>query len=406
MKQRILIFYDHFYPSYKAGGPTQSLVNLVRELHDVYELFVVCKPHERGEHTLLPGIIANSWMEWERRGEEKVKSEDQVEDKVKVEDKVEAKAKVFYWQYGWGVKSELLTILDTISPDVVYINGIYSLYFNFFPLWYAVQYKAKKKSLKIVLSARGMLHDGALSQKSSKKKLFLSVFKLLGLHRVVRWHATDVREAGFIEAAMGKRVDVGVAANFPNLLPVVACPVKEANALVLGTVALISPMKNHLAVLQALQQCKANINWFIYGPVKDEAYWNECKMLIDQLPSNINVVYKGELPPPQLREAMQQFQVFIMPSKSENFGHAIMEALSAGKPVITTTTTPFGDLEKANCGFAVDPAHLVEGLEKAIDRFAAMNAEEFSNASKATQVYLAAKTDAASLRAAYNMLFN
>lgn len=382
MKQRILIFYDHFYPSYKAGGPTQSLVNLVRELHDVYELYVVCKPHERGETTVLQGINVNTWMEWE------------------------GKAKVYYWQYGWGTKAQLLNLLDTVSPDVVYINGIYSLYFNFFPLWYAVQYKAKKKSLRIVLSARGMLHDGALSQKSSKKKLFLFVFKLLGLHRVVRWHATDNREAVFIQKAMGKRIDAAVAANFPNLLPVIDGPAKEPNALVLGTVALISPMKNHLAVLQALQKCTARVTWFIFGPVKEEAYWNECKVLIDQLPSNINVVYKGELPPPQLQYAMQQFQVFIMPSKSENFGHAIMEALSAGKPVITTITTPFADLEKLNCGSAVDPDQLVEGLQKAIDSFAAMNAEQFIKVFNATQVYLAAKTDAAGLRAAYHLLFN
>ncbi len=387
MKQRILIFYDHFYPSYKAGGPTQSLVNLVRELHNEYELFVVCKPHERGETSLLEGIQVNTWMAWGKEDDKE-------------------KAKVYYWQYGWGTKTQLLNLLDEVSPDVVYINGIYSLYFNFFPLWYALQYKAKKKSLRIVLSARGMLHEGALSQKSGKKKLCLFVFKLLGLHKVVRWHATDEREASFIHTAMGKSVDVKVAANFPNLLPVVDGPAKEANALVLGTVALISPMKNHLAVLQALQQSTANISWFIYGPVKEETYWNECETLSGQLPSNIKVVYKGELPPPQLQEAMQQFQVFIMPSKSENFGHAIMEALSAGKPVITTTTTPFGDLEKSNCGFAINPDQLVEGLQKAIQTFAVLNADAFTVSANATQGYLSTKTNAASLRAAYHTLFN
>ncbi len=382
MKQRILIFYDHFYPSYKAGGPTQSLVNLVRELHDDYELYVVCKPHERGETTVLPRIEVNTWTIWEN------------------------KAKVYYWQYGWGVKAQLLDLLDAISPDVVYINGIYSLYFNFFPLWYSVQYKAKKKNLRIVLSARGMLHEGALSQKSGKKKPFLFLFKLLGLHKVVCWHATDEREANFIQSAMGKKVEVKVAANFPNLLPVVAGPTKKEHELYLGTVALISPMKNHLAVLQALQHCTATIYWFIYGPVKDDAYWNECKSLMAQLPPNIAVVYKGELPPPQLQEAMQTFQMFIMPSKSENFGHAIMEALSAGKPVITTTTTPFVDLEEANCGVAIDPDQLVEGLQKCIQSFAAMDAADFSVCVQATQTYLNKKTDTVALRAAYQSLFS
>ncbi len=379
------------------------MVNLVRELHDVYELYVVCKPHERGETALLEGIQVNTWMEWEK---EEVDEDVEVKAKAEVEVEDKVKARVYYWQYGWGAKSQLLDLLDALSPDVVYINGIYSLYFNFFPLWYAVQYKTKKRHLKIVLAARGMLHGGALSQKSIKKKPFLFLFKLLGLHQQVCWHATDEREANFIRSAMGTKVEVKVAANFPNLLPVVAGPEKKDHELYLGTVALISPMKNHLAVLHALQHIAANISWFIYGPVKDEAYWNECKVLIDQLPSNITVVYKGELPPPQLRDALQQFQVFIMPSKSENFGHAIMEALSAGKPVITTTTTPFGDLEESKCGFAIAPAHLVEGLQKAIQAFAVMGAEAFATSSQATQVYLSSKTDAASLRAAYHSLFH
>ncbi|MBK8087397.1 MAG: hypothetical protein IPK31_05310 [Chitinophagaceae bacterium] len=56
LKKRILIFYDHFYPAYKAGGPVQSLVNLVRELYKDYDFFIVCKPHEMNETEKLDGI--------------------------------------------------------------------------------------------------------------------------------------------------------------------------------------------------------------------------------------------------------------------------------------------------------------------------------------------------------------
>jgi glycosyltransferase involved in cell wall biosynthesis len=382
LKKRILIFYDHFYPSYKAGGPTQSLVNIARELYTDYNLYIVCKPHERGETILLPGITPNHWTEWE------------------------GKAKVYYWQYELGNRSNLQQLIYEVAPDVVYVNGIYSLYLNFFPLWYAVQYKNEKKAVKIVLAARGMLHDGALSQKSLKKKLYLFLFKMFGLHKKVCWHATDEREATFIKSSMGNIINVKVAANFPNFLPITPGPAKKGNELFLGTVALISPMKNHLAVLQALQHCTANVHWAIFGPIKDETYWKTCTQVIEKLPPNIHVTYKGELPPPQLKEAMQQFQVFIMPSKSENFGHAIMEALSAGKPVITTTTTPFADLEKANCGFAIDPDQLVEGLQKSITAYALMNAEQFAMASTATHDYLSIKSDVVTLRAAYHSLFN
>ncbi|MEJ8842235.1 glycosyltransferase family 4 protein [Lacibacter sp. H375] len=382
MKQRILIFYDHFYPSYKAGGPTQSLVNLVRELYEVYDFYVVCKPHEMGDVGLLNGITADHWNEWEGR------------------------AKVFYWHYSWSTKNTLQKLIKDISPDAVYVNGLYSLYFNFLPLYYAKQLKSELGQLTIVLSARGMLHPGALSQKAIKKKIYLLLFRLLGIPEMVTWHATDDNERNFIKLTMGDKMRITVAANFPNLQPISARPHKQPGKLLLGTIALISPMKNHLEVLRSLTKAKGSIEWHIFGPVKDDTYWKNCEAMIQQLPSNIKVIYHGELPPHLLTKAMEQFQVFIMPSKSENFGHAIVEALSAGKPVITTTTTPFADLEVFGCGFAITPEKLSEGLQEAIGKFAAMDESEFNNVAASTQKYIDQKIEKSSLKKAYYSLFN
>ena len=246
MNKRILIFYDHFYPSYKAGGPTQSLVNLVRELYEVYDFYIVCKPHEMGERELLTNIVVNKWSGWE-----------DVKNKVKVETEAEFRAKVYYWQYGWKQRRELKQLIEDVRPDVMYVNGLYSLYFNFLPLFYAVKLKQINPSLNIVLSARGMLHPGALSQKSFKKKIYLHLLRRLKIHRMVRWHATDQQELQFIKQAMGNEAEVRAAANFPNLLDVTDRPLKKAGTLIMGTVALISPMKNHLEVLKALQQLSA-----------------------------------------------------------------------------------------------------------------------------------------------------
>ncbi len=357
------------------------MVNLVRELHEVVDFYVVCKPHEMGETSTLPAIELKQWNNWE------------------------GKATVYYWEYGFKQRAELQQLIKEVVPDVIYINGLYSLYFNFLPLFYAVKLKRRKPSLNIVLSARGMLHPGALSQKAAKKKIYLHLFRLLNIHRSVVWHATDKQELQFIKTEMGNKMEVRIAANFPNLLVMAQRPVKIEQELILGTVALISPMKNHLEVLKALQQITAKIEWHIFGPVKDEDYWESCKALIPSLLANITVVYHGELPPHLLPAAMDQFQVFIMPSKSENFGHAIVEALSAGKPVITTTTTPFGDLELFNCGFALPPEDLQEGLKQAITRFTQMNEEEFTKAVTGTAAYIDQKIEKESLKKAYYSLF-
>jgi glycosyltransferase involved in cell wall biosynthesis len=173
----------------------------------------------------------------------------------------------------------------------------------------------------------------------------------------------------------------------------------------MGTVALISPMKNHLAVLNALKNISSTVIWHIYGPVKDAAYWKECEQLIQQLPSTIKVHYHGELPPTELTTAMQQIQLFIMPSKSENFGHALLEALSAGKPVITTDTTPFKDLQKVTAGFTVRVSKLEEQLPVAIEQFAAMKPEQFAAYCEGAASFARSFVDVGVMKEQYRVLF-
>lgn len=381
MKKRILIFYDHFYPAWKAGGPVQSLVNLVRQLHTDYELYVICKPHEMNEQATLPGIFVNKWTDWE------------------------GKASVYYRDYGNSNSEQLKELIHSVKPDAIFINGLFSLHFTIRPLQKAVAYCKQHANCKLILSARGMLHPGALSQKSFKKKIFLAFFKLAGWHKAVHWHATDEQELQFIKQQFGENMRVLVAGNFPNLLPVTSMPEKKTNELIMGTIALISPMKNHLAVLQSLQKSTSSIQWHIYGPVKDAAYWKECEEFMTTLPQHIKVVYHGELSPSDKTKAMQQFQVFIMPSKSENFGHALLEALSAGKPVITTNTTPFKYLQHTNAGFTADINQLHEDLSIAIADFSAINETELTERSKAAASFGAGFVDTNLIKQQYQTLF-
>lgn len=381
MKKRVLIFYDHFYPAYKAGGPVQSLVNLIRQMHQQLDFFVVCKPHEMNETGVLPGIKVNEWNNWEQI------------------------AKVMYWNYRESSRNTLQDLYKEVRPDIIFINGLFSLHFNLLPLRAAISFNGKYNDCKVVLSARGMLHPGALSQKKFKKKIFLFLFKLFGWQHKVQWHATDEQELKFIQQQFGELTNIKVAGNFPNLLTQATAPVKREHALIMGTVALISPMKNHLQVLKALQSVQANIVWHIYGPVKEEAYWQQCKQLIQQLPSNIAVHYHGELPPAELSKTMEEFQLFIMPSKSENFGHAILEALSAGKPVITTNTTPFKNLQQVKAGYTVAVDQLETELPRAIQHFASMQQHEFNDCSKAAAEYARTFVSTDQLQQQYQHLF-
>lgn len=379
--KKILIFYDHFYPAYRAGGPVQSLVNFVRAMYQEYDCHVVCRSHEAGSQDTLPGIIPNRWNNWEQ------------------------KAKVYYWGPEQHSLQHLEQLLAQVQPHVVFINGIYSVFYNILPLYASLKYRKTHPQCVVVVSARGMLLKGALAQKALKKKIFLLAFRLLRWPAKIQWHATDSQEAASIKEQFGNRVRVGVAENFPNILPNIPGPSKHAGSLVLGTIALVGPMKNHLKVLEALQQSRHQITWHIYGPLLNPAYWQTCEAVLRRLPANISVHYHGAIPPPQVPEVMRNFQVFIMPSQSENFGHALFEALSAGKPVITTDTTPFKNLQEHKAGFTIPLSNIDIALANTIGTFAEMDAAAFDQYVSGAVQYAQSRFDRNVVRHQYKQLF-
>src|SRR5258705_9707817 len=159
-------------------------------------------------------------------------------------------------------------------PAYLFIMGIYSWPFNFKPLLYC-------KRVKKIISVRGMLHPEALAQKNFKKKIYLLLWKILGLHKKNIFHATDGKEREYIQQVFGPKTRVVVAANFPRVLQQQPVAEKNAGALKLVSIALISPMKNILLVMEVLGSGKGEVasagkeesssEYNIYGPVKDKS---------------------------------------------------------------------------------------------------------------------------------------
>lgn len=283
------------------------------------------------------------------------------------------------------------------NPDIIFINGIYSWYFNLVPLLFC------KVSRKVV-SARGMLHPGALTQKKIKKYIYLTLWKILRLNRCCDFHATNREEKKYIQNTFGKKANVFIAQNFPTILLMQQGLQKKEGTLKLVSIALISEMKNHLLVLKALMNCDCSINYSIYGPIKDQTYWNSCIEQIKQLPKNMTVNYHGDIPPHQIEQALALSHVFILPSKSENFGHAIYEALSCGKPVITSMATPWNNLRSSKAGINVTPENPME-LSAAIKYFAAMGNDEFTQWTYGANKYAEEAINIEDIKEQYRKMF-
>jgi glycosyltransferase involved in cell wall biosynthesis len=368
---KIFISIPWFLPAFRAGGPIQSIANLVKEYRKDVEYYIFC-----GDTDLNGGALENVTIgEWTR-----------FNDYTSV-----------WYADNKKASDSLVRQAEDLKPDIIYIVGMYSWHYNIVPMIFC---KAPKK----ILSTRGMLHPGALSQKKWKKKMYLQLFKLFEYHYKIIFHATDEDERNYISSYFGSTAQIFTAGNFPNNIGELPVASNQVGQLKLITIALISPMKNILPVLDALEKITALIQYDIYGPVKDFNYWEQCKEKIKALPGNITVSYHKEIEPSKVKEALAQSHVFILPSKSENFGHAIYEALSAGLPVITSNNTPWNHLQSSLAGINASPEIQAE-LVQAIDFFAAMDESTLAKWRRGALTYAANAIDLEKLRYQYDTMF-
>jgi glycosyltransferase involved in cell wall biosynthesis len=368
---KVVIFIDWFAPAYKAGGPIQSIVNLVNQPIEAVQYRIVCSNKDLDGQP-LKDIPTNQWVRFNEHTEVWYNSKNR---------------KIF----------RLLKEVSAWQPEIFFINGIYSMYYNFLPLIFG---KANKK----IISARGMLHDGALSQKRLKKKIYLFIWKSLGLHKRYCFHATNSEEKEFIQQAFGKSTIVHVVPNLPRILHLPVKTQRQNNALQVVSIGLISPMKNYLKVIEALADCSEGVIYTIYGAVKDAGYWKQCTEQMRNLPQHITVIYKGDIPSIDVPKALEAADVFILPSKSENFGHAIYEALTAGKPVITSHNTPWNGLKEAKAGFNVSPESNYE-LSEAICFFARADENQLTEWSTGAKAYAERSIDIHKIKSQYKKMF-
>ena len=120
------------------------------------------------------------------------------------------------------------------------------------------------------------------------------------------------------------------------------------------------------------------------------------------MPSNIIVKYWNELAPEDVQNTLAENHIFIMPSKSENFAHAIAEALGMGKPVITSHGTPWNFLKENNAGENVEKTKI--DILNAIEFFAKLSNDEYQKYSTASICYFNKRNNTKNLIKEYHNL--
>jgi glycosyltransferase involved in cell wall biosynthesis len=375
----ILLFADWFEPGYKAGGPIRSCVNFVHQMKERYTTYVFTTDRDLGETAPYTNVEADKWVEYSKG------------------------VKVFYCSPAKLSWAHILQQVKSINPHFIYLNSMYSRFFTIYPL---LMRRLGLINSKIILAPRGMLKESAVQFKSGKKKVFLSAFRYMGLHRFIHFHATDKTEVNDVKRYFGVQAQVTLASNFPGAIKdYPGSIVKKKDELSVIFVGRLHPVKNLDFLLRALQLLRENVLLTVVGNAEDGSYVEQCKEIVKGFPPNIQVKFAGEIPNNQLGKIITQHHIFALPTQGENFGHAIFEALAAGKPVLISDQTPWRHLEKAKAGWDIplqQPEQFTAALQKAVD----LDQTEYEVLSRGAWQFVKEFVQQSELQTAYNNIFS
>jgi len=234
------------------------------------------------------------------------------------------------------------------NSEIIHIFGIWTP-------WFIKTFNTAKKLKKIVVvSPLGATEPWALDQKKIKKKIAWLLYQKKYLDRADYLHATSEDEKKHL-LELGVKAPIIILPHGIEIVP----EKKIVNLKKSKKAIFFSRIHEKKGLLELVNSWKIlNIpNWTleIYGPVSDSVYLNKVKKLIkyQNLESKI-IIYEPVYEIKKKKAILQNADCFILPSKSENFGLSIGEALSYGLPTLTTTATPWSLIKKYNAGIIFD----------------------------------------------------
>jgi len=344
-KIKILIFIDWFEPGFKAGGPIRSISNFVSNFHKELDIFIITSDRDLGDTSSYVNIELNTWI----------------------------KTNLFSIFYSTPNYLNFKTInkwIKDLMPKWIYLNSMYSYRFSILPMLVTI---SSSNKINILLAPRGMLKPSAMEYKKTKKTVYLSLFRLFGFYKKLTFQATSEYESRDIRMLFGANCKIVTLCNLSGVqtafVPIRDKISKSIKVLYIGR---IHPIKNLNFVLKTLNEVSSSVSLTVIGESLNDSYWLECSDIISKLRSDFKVTYIDKVPHSKIESVIHEHHLFFLPSKGENFGHSILESLSAGRPVLISDQTPWIDLTGDKAGWDLKLKDFY-GFKQVIEEVSLMN---------------------------------
>lgn len=370
---KILIIMGGFFPGKNFGGPPVSVNNFCTLMNED-KCYIVTKNHDYRDYKPYEDINTNIWNK-----------RDNCYVKYLSEEKYN--------------KKEFETTILEVEPDIIYLQGLFqSCILPCLEL-------AKKYSIKVVLAPRGELCEGAFKKKY-KKLPYIMYLRIRNLLSGIYYQSTSIEESNSIRKYL--KVEYKKIYSLTNIPSIpkkryIHDDKKKGSAKFIF-LSRVHHKKNLISAIEYFKYIDGNIVFDIYGPIEDKKYWEQCKQKIKELPDNITVKYCGLVSHENVHKVFSQYDAFLFPTFSENYGHVIAEALSVGTKVIISDQTPWIDLDKYNAGWVI-PINNDNEFKKVIQYVVNQSSDESKNQIEDVYRYIERKIDLKSIRIEYKKLF-
>lgn len=324
---RVALFSDYFPPGFAAGGTPLSVSRIVVQ-NESEEVRVFTRDRDLGSGNPYPNLIPRHWRTY-------------------------GDALAAYLRPGFRDLRWTIAQLSSWQPDLYYFNSLHSPWYTLLPA--LLRRSRLMPKAPILIAPRGECSAGASRIRGIKKRIAKPLVRwLVGMDVV--WHASSPLEAQDIRIWWGGKLP----ASHQILISADPAP-KPADDPSAGSksrvphvvfASRIHPMKGLDIAIDMLMETQAPVRFSIYGAISDTAYWSVCAERLRHLPNNVAVDFHGAYQPGQVSGIFGAADLLVLPTRGENFGHVIAEAMSVGCPVLISDQTLWTELVKSSGGCA------------------------------------------------------
>ena len=255
--------------------------------------------------------------------------------------------------------------------DLVHVHTLWS------PINVLVRRECNRQGRPYVLMPHGMLDPYSLSINRRRKALYLWLVErknIISAERIVYTTSEEARLASGAKFDLPKAAIVSLGANAPVKSHGTACGFLEhfpkarnrRQLLFLGRLHWKKGIDHILAVLPSIIKPFPNVLLTIVG-AGDPQFTEAIKRLVSSQGLEHHVLLTGMLEGALKWGAYASAEVFLLPSRQENFAITVAEAMQMGLPVIISNrvnTWPY--VREAGAGLILDEGSMQRGLEKGL----------------------------------------